>query len=42
MLPHAYLVVGGSEPLTDLGPQFRPEMVSGVALYQPQRAMLGK
>jgi len=42
MVPRAYMISGGSENLSDIGPEFLPEMVSGVPVYQPNRALLPK
>lgn len=40
MQPHGYLIAGGSENLRDVGPQFLPEMISGVPVYQPNRILM--
>ncbi|MFT4513329.1 MAG: chemotaxis protein methyltransferase CheR [Planctomycetota bacterium] len=36
MLPHGYLIAGGSEILQDVGSEFMPKMISGVPVYQPK------
>lgn len=35
MLPHGYLIAGGSENLREVGDAFVPKMISGVPVYQP-------
>ena len=38
MLPHGYLIAGGSENFREVGDAFIPKMISGVPVYQPHRA----
>lgn len=42
MQPESYLISGGSENLGDIGAEFLPQIISGVAIYQPNRALLPK
>lgn len=41
LLPHGWLVVGGSENLSDVGPNFRPETHCRAIVYQPRMAPVG-
>lgn len=42
MLPHGYLIAGGSENLRDVGEGFMPKMISGVPVYQPHHDTVQK
>ena len=42
LLPHGWLVVGASENLMDVGPQFAPQTHCRATVYQPNAAPLAK